>query len=540
MMRHSLAFLALFAGAVSCEQQVLSMDETQIKMDLTDNASLRGALRRFTGDVQQVLSLAGEHDLDIWHATSTIVDLYSPPDAPFLPEALVRLPHNTTYVPISPPSASSPKLYQYNSQGDFDWNITTLNDTPYHDDYHPLNETHSFLKALAAKHSDVMRLGSIGMSAEGREIIALTVSLSPGDGPGGNYSDVSGRGDGEGADRLKRKKRPAANEGEKLAFVILGAQHAREWVAEATTAYLAHALVANRTEPHSLYDLLTHFDFHIIPVPNPDGYAYTWQTDRYWYKNRQVTSPYTECVGLDMNRNWGYKWSGTEVDGDFMNNTSGISPSADAHENAGIVSKSGKKSKKSKPKDSKKKKSKKSKKDKSKKDKDSNKNTPETPRPPATDPCSHWYPGTRAFESPEVNAIANFVATIPNLVGYVGLRNYGQMLSSPFSYTCSQLPKDAEDQIEAAHGATHEIASVHGIPYAVGSLCSNLYAAPGNILDWMYAREAVKYAYVAHLRDTGTYGFSLPQKWLRPTGEESTGLIDYLARFIAKQAKRKF
>jgi len=31
-----------------------------------------------------------------------------------------------------------------------------------------------------------------------------------------------------------------------------------------------------------------------------------------------------------------------------------------------------------------------------------------------------------------------------------------------------------------------------------------LYPAPGNILDWMYAREAVKYSYVAHLRDTGT------------------------------------
>jgi extracellular matrix protein 14 len=83
-----------------------------------------------------------------------------------------------------------------------------------------------------------------------------------------------------------------------------------------------------------------------------------------------------------------------------------------------------------------------------------------------------------------------------------------------------------------------------------------LYPAPGNILDWMYSREAIKYSYVAHLRDTGTvrptsspssaefdlsltsqYGFALPEKWIRPTGEETSGLIDYLARFIAKQAK---
>jgi murein tripeptide amidase MpaA len=302
MMRHWLALLALCVGFVSCEQQVLSMDDTKIDMDVTDNASVRGALRRFTGDVRQVLAVAEEHDLDVWHATSTVVDVYSPPDAPFLPEALVRIPHNTTYVPVSPSSPSPPKLYQYNSRGEIDWNITTLDDTPYHDDYHPLNETYSFLKALAAKHSDVMRFGSIGVSAEGRDIMALTVSLSPGDGPGGNYSDISRRGEGEGTERLKRKKRPSANEGEKLSFVILGAQHSREWVAAATTTYLAHALVANHTEPNSLYNLLTHFDFHIIPIPNPDGYIYTWETDRYWYKNRQVTSPYAKCVGLDMNR----------------------------------------------------------------------------------------------------------------------------------------------------------------------------------------------------------------------------------------------
>lgn len=43
-------------------------------------------------------------------------------------------------------------------------------------------------------------------------------------------------------------------------------------------------------------------DFHIIPMPNPDGYEYTWESDRYWYKNRQIIGPYTECVGLDMNR----------------------------------------------------------------------------------------------------------------------------------------------------------------------------------------------------------------------------------------------
>jgi len=32
----------------------------------------------------------------------------------------------------------------------------------------------------------------------------------------------------------------------------------------------------------------------------------------------------------------------------------------------------------------------------------------------------------------------------------------------------------------------------------------------------------------------------LPAKWIRPTGEETVRMLDYLAKFMAKQAKRVF
>lgn len=32
-------------------------------------------------------------------------------------------------------------------------------------------------------------------------------------------------------------------------------------------------------------------------------------------------------------------------------------------------------------------------------------------------------------------------------------------------------------------------------------------SAPGNAVDWMYQRRAIKYSYAVHLRDTGTVGF---------------------------------
>ena len=39
----------------------------------------------------------------------------------------------------------------------------------------------------------------------------------------------------------------------------------------------------------------------------PDGYLYTWSTDRLWRKNRRRNVGST-CRGVDSNRNWGYQW----------------------------------------------------------------------------------------------------------------------------------------------------------------------------------------------------------------------------------------
>lgn len=58
--------------------------------------------------------------------------------------------------------------------------------------------------------------------------------------------------------------------------------------------------------------------------------------------------------------------------------------------------------------------------------------------------------------------------------------------------------------MEVAFGAVQALKSVHGTEFKVGNLCSSLYPAPGNILDWMYVQERIKYSFVAHLRDTGT------------------------------------
>ncbi|KAG8735723.1 putative metallocarboxypeptidase ecm14 [Ceratobasidium sp. 414] len=251
--------------------------------------------------------------------------------------------------------------------------------------------------------------------------------------------------------------------------VIQGAQHAREWIATSTALYLAHALVAPKNETGSLRHLLDRNDFTIIPVPNPDGYAYTWSTDRLWYKNRMDVLPGTstpkldDCKGIDMNRNWGYEWNSSSID---------------------------------------------------------------------ENPCSHWYPGAYPFQAPEVTAIANYIRRTPKIRAFVDLRSYGQKLMYPYSFSCDQIPPHAEDIIEAALGATKSLRETHNVPYTSGASCELLYPAPGNIIDWMYGDAKVKYSYSLMLRDTGTYGFMLPPRWIQPVGEETAAAVQSLVKFI--------
>ncbi|KZT71070.1 hypothetical protein DAEQUDRAFT_707371 [Daedalea quercina L-15889] len=393
-------------------------------------------------DAQDILNVAVATHADIWRVTQSEVDIYFPTvdgyNRSSFNNALIT--QNVTRIlssDVTPPTRwfSDPSS----------WNLTSLANTTFHSEYHPLNEIEGFIEAMTGMYPDLVQLANIGHSAEGREMVAMRISKP----------------------NTKTKVKPG--------FVLTGAQHAREWVATSTVLYLTHALVSSASEEFAMSSLLDFYDFYVIPVPNPDGYVYTWEHDRFWYKNRQIIGPYEKCVGIDMNRNWGHKW---KARADFPTSV-----------------------------------------------------TKEKPKAP-TDPCTPWYPGHRAFESPEVNNIANYITTLPALKAYIDLRSYGQMLSTPFAYSCKKTPKDAEDQIEAAHGAARAIRLAHGTSFTTGSLCSKLYKAPGNVVDWMYAKAGIKYSYAVHLRDTGTYGFTLPPEWIRPVGEETANMVQFLAEFI--------
>ncbi|KAI0002458.1 hypothetical protein BJV74DRAFT_973423 [Russula compacta] len=407
---------------------------------------------------------------DLWQMSPSHVDVYFPRRAIAQAELGLlpfRPPPGASH-PIDRGACSSCRLVPHAKPAPAvdgtHWDVTSLSTAAFHEQYHPLGEIESFVRDLAAAYPRQVSIVPLGHSGEGREMFALEITA------GASTNSVSH--DPNSQVVFNRKGKGTVNPCRGL--LITGAQHAREWIASASALYIAHALLANSSEEFSLTRLLDRHNFYIVPVPNPDGYVYTWERDRFWYKNRLQLSPEARCVGVDMNRNWGYKWK--------------------ARADEWHIDRSG-----------------------------------------WEDPCSYWYPGNRPFQAPEVNNMENYFSRLPHLKGFVDLRSYGQMLSTPFSYSCKKTPKDAEDQLEAISGAASAMMKSHGAKFTTGALCSTLYRAPGNIVDWVYKMMGVKYSFAAHLRDTGTFGFALPEQWIRPVGEETAKMIEYLADFIANK-----
>jgi carboxypeptidase T len=101
----------------------------------------------------------------------------------------------------------------------------------------------------------------------------------------------------------------------KTPMLINGTQHAREWIASMTAICIADRAVREDERDLRLKAFLERTTLWVVPVVNPDGYQYSWSTNRYWRKNRRGG------YGVDLNRNWSVAWGG---DGSSKNERSDI------------------------------------------------------------------------------------------------------------------------------------------------------------------------------------------------------------------------
>ncbi|VDM61605.1 unnamed protein product, partial [Angiostrongylus costaricensis] len=134
-------------------------------------------------------------------------------------------------------------------------------------------------------------------------------------------------------------------------------------------------------------------------------------------------------------------------------------------------------------------------------------------------PCSNIYAGSRPFSEPEIVDLVTW--QIPNLVIYISLHSYGQLLLSPWGYTQAR-PDNYADQVAFLK---HNCKLLDRLLYRKMNITD---PASGTSIDYMQDR-GVPYIFGVELRPLDaydTYAFSLPPNFIRPTGEEMlAGLI---------------
>ncbi len=138
----------------------------------------------------------------------------------------------------------------------------------------PATGVRATLEAWAAADT-LIHLDSIGASIEGRPILAMKI--------------------GAGADSPARPN-----------VLFMATHHAREWVSTEMAMKLIRWIADSLPRP-----LLITRDIWVIPVENPDGYQYSFTTERLWRKNRRANA--NGSFGVDPNRNYPAFWGRDEV-----------------------------------------------------------------------------------------------------------------------------------------------------------------------------------------------------------------------------------
>ncbi len=168
--------------------------------------------------------------------------------------------------------------------------------------YKQLADIYAYMDVQIAANPDLITKADIGDTIQARDIFSFTITAP--DEPGNLAAD-----------------RP----------VILwnGCQHAREWVSPMTVTYIASKLLDDADTDPEVAALLSSVRFVIIPVTNPDGYLYSWSSERYWRKNRRDNAG-SSFFGVDLNRNWD--------SADFGGASTSTSPSSDVYHGTGPFS----------------------------------------------------------------------------------------------------------------------------------------------------------------------------------------------------------
>ena len=157
--------------------------------------------------------------------------------------------------------------------------VTPLDFPPADAAYHNYDEMVEAIQQADVTHPDILRVTSVGFSLEGRPIPAVKISDEP------DTED------------------PAEPD-----ILFMALTHAREHL----TVEMALAIIRWFTEGYGVDPALTNLveqrEIWVLPNVNPDGGEYDIADGyyRFWRKNRRLNPD--GSYGVDLNRNYGYRW----------------------------------------------------------------------------------------------------------------------------------------------------------------------------------------------------------------------------------------
>jgi len=275
--------------------------------------------------------------------------------------------------------------------------------------------------------------------------------------------------------------------------------HAREWVSPPACLHAIDKLIENSNSVDPSDNLLAVYDFYILPVTNPDGYAYSWESERMWRKNRRPLAGQQQAQAPAF-PGWAGQWG----------NVFGAQQTSSKCE-FGV---------------------------------DPNRNFPTNFYQSAgasTDPCRDSYHGDEPLSEAESKAIQKGVEIMrerygdQHIAAFVSIHAYSQFWMSPYGYKKSHS-KDYEDHMRVMKTSVEALTSVHGTQFTYGPISEVIYIASGSSVDWAYENMGIKYSFGLELRDRGPQhgqrGFLLPQSQIQPTVEEAWAGLTAMARAI--------
>ncbi|KAK5642766.1 hypothetical protein RI129_008933 [Pyrocoelia pectoralis] len=141
--------------------------------------------------------------------------------------------------------------------------------------------------------------------------------------------------------------------------------------------------------------------------------------------------------------------------------------------------------------------------------------------------CSDHYAGSTPFSEIESLSLSQYIDRVSaNLEVYLSFHSYLQLLLIPFGHKGREVLKNNEELHYIGNKAMDALAKRYGTEYTVGNIPDTIYVASGLSTDWVAANyKHIRLVYTFELRDTGKYGFLLPEEQIIPTGQETLDAV---------------